>query len=126
MLPDGFPYIEKNYFHDFRVASDNTFTYYLPPTYNLTIGNQDVSITRHSYFHTGREALILKINEAQPLTGISRYNITGTIMGLTIGPKLPWYPNGNVDITGANSDSDGGAKHRCHHSNLWTAQSGRN
>lgn len=30
-------------------------------------------------------------------------------MGLTIGPKLPWYPNGNVDITGANSDSDGGA-----------------
>lgn len=109
MLPDGFPILRKITFTTSGVASDNTFTYYLPPTYNLTIGNQDVSITPPQLLSYWQGGLILKINEAQPLTGISRYNITGTIMGLTIGPKLPWYPNGNVDITGANSDSDGGA-----------------
>jgi hypothetical protein len=109
MLPDGFPILRKITFTTSGVASDNTFTYYLPPTYNLTIGNQDVSITPPQLLSYWQGGLILKINEAQPLTGISRYNITGTIMGLTIGPKLPWYPNGNADITGANSDSDGGA-----------------
>lgn len=108
MLPDGFPILRKITLTTSGVANDNTFTYYLPPAYNLIIGNQDISITPPQLLSYWQGGLILKINEKQPLTGINRYNITGTIMGLKIGPKLPWYPNGNADITNANSDSDGG------------------
>jgi hypothetical protein len=103
MLPDGFPELRKIAF----TTTSGNFDYYFAPGTSLTIGDQNLSIAAPKALSFWQGGILVKINETQPLTGINNYKITGKILHLQIGPKVPWFPNGNIDVTTANSTTDG-------------------
>lgn len=104
MPPSGFPLFTKALF---TTEDNSTFTYYFPKQQTLAIGEQTISIVPpqlRSYWQGG---IIITINETLPLSGVAAYKISGTIMAPEIGPKVPWFPNGNVNVTTAMSETDG-------------------
>src|SRR5690606_21364700 len=107
MLPDGFPELRKATFTVEGSPGSNTFDYYFAPGTTLSIGNQQLSIAPPKILSFWQGGIILTINETPPLTGINNYKITGKVMHLKIGPKVPWFPNGNVNVSTANSETDG-------------------
>src|SRR5690606_22398305 len=58
-----------------------------------------------SYWQGG---IIVHINETLPLLGIASYRITGKVVHVqSPEDNIPWFPNGDVNVTAANSDTDG-------------------
>ena len=104
MLPEGFPILKKA---NFTTIEDGTFTYHFAPQQTLHIGDQTLSLAAPQLLSYWQGGIIIDINETLPLSGIAKYNISGTVMAPQIGPKVPWYPNGNVDVTTAMSTTDG-------------------
>lgn len=106
MLPDGFPELRKT---TFSTAGGN-FDYYFAPSTYLSIGEQNLSIAApqlQSYWQGG---VIVHINETLPLAGMAAYKITGKVVHVqSPAANINWFPNGNVNVTAANSDTDGAA-----------------
>lgn len=104
MPPSGFPLFTKAIF---TTEENNTFSYYFPPEKTLAIGEQSIPIAPPQLLSYWQGGIVIIINETLPLSGIAAYKISGTVMAPEIGPKVPWFPNGNVDVTTAMSETDG-------------------
>lgn len=104
MLPEGFPTLKKALF---TTDNKSSFTYYFPPRQTLKIGEQSLSLRPPQLLSYWQGGIVIVINESSPLTGVARYNITGAVMAPEFGPKVPWFPNGNIDVTTAMSTTDG-------------------
>ena len=106
MIPDGFPNLRKV---NFATASGN-FDYYFKPNTYLSIGDQDLSIAPPVLTSYWQGGMIVHINEILPISGIARYKITGKVIHVqSPDANIPWFPNGNVSVTAASSDTDGTA-----------------
>ncbi|HBC29957.1 MAG: PL29 family lyase N-terminal domain-containing protein [Candidatus Dojkabacteria bacterium] len=105
MPPAGFPRFNKAIF---TTEDNNTFTYYFPPTQTLAIGEQTISIAPPQLLSYWQGGIVITINETLPLSGVAAYQISGKVMSPEISPKaIPWFPNGNVNVTEAMSTTDG-------------------
>lgn len=104
MLPDGFPELRKA-----RFTTDNgSFDYYFAPDTYLSIGDQSLSIAPPKLTSYWQGGIIVHINETLPLSGIAAYRITGKVIHVQSPEEnVPWFPNGNVNVTAATSDTDG-------------------
>lgn len=106
MLPEGFPELRKATF----TTTDGSFDYYFAPGTYLSIGDQNLSIAPPELTSYWQGGIIVHINESLPLSGIANYNITGKVVHVqSPEANIPWFPNGNVNVTAASSDTDGAA-----------------
>jgi hypothetical protein len=105
MPPNGFPLFKKAIF---TTEDNNTFIYYFPPEKTLAIGEQSISIAPPQLLSYWMGGIIITINESLPLSGVAAYQISGKVMAPEISPSaVPWFPNGNVNVTEATSATDG-------------------
>lgn len=106
MLPDGLPELRKISF----ATTQGSFDYFFAPQTILNVGEQNLSIAPPQLKSYWQGGLIVQINEALPLTGIAAYKITGKVVHVqSPAANRNWFPNGNVNVSAANSDTDGAA-----------------
>lgn len=104
MLPEGFSELRKARF----TTTDGSFDYYFAPNTYLSIGDQNLSIVPPKLTSYWQGGIIVHINETLPLSGIASYRVTGKVVHVqSPEANIPWFPNGNVNVTAANSDTDG-------------------
>mgnify|MGYP001256898803 CR=1 FL=1 len=106
MIPEGFPDLRKV---TFTTAAGN-FDYYFKPNTYLSIGEQNLSIAPPVLTSYWQGGIIVHIHETLPLSGIASYKITGKVVHVqSPEANINWFPNGNVNVTAASSDTDGAA-----------------
>lgn len=106
MLPEGFPELRKATFS----TADGSFDYYFAPGTYLSIGDQNLSIAPPELTSYWQGGIIVHINESLPLSGIANYNVTGKVVHVqSPDANIPWFPNANVNVTAASSETDGAA-----------------
>lgn len=104
MLPEGFSELRKAQF----TTADGSFAYYFAPSTYLSIGEQNLSIAPPELTAYWQGGIIVHVNETLPLSGIASYNITGKVVHVqSPEANIPWFPNGNVNVTVASSDTEG-------------------
>lgn len=106
MLPDGFPELRKISF----ITTQGGFDYFFAPQTMLNVGEQNLSIAPPQLKSYWQGGIIVQINETLPLTGIAAYQISGKVVHVqSPTANRNWFPNGNVNVSAANSDTDGAA-----------------
>src|SRR5690606_29562985 len=106
MLPDGLPELRKISF----ITTQGGFDYFFAPQTMLNVGEQNLSIAPPQLKSYWQGGIIVQINETLPLTGIAAYQISGKVVHVqSPTANRNWFPNGNVNVSAANSDTDGAA-----------------
>jgi len=107
LLPEGFSQLRKVTFTATTPQGTDQFDYYFPPQTILALGEQDLSIAPPKLLSYWQGGIVIQIDNFASLQGIERYHIKGKLLHTAIGPKVPWFPNGNINVSTANSDVDG-------------------
>lgn len=108
--PEGFPVLYSASIEAVYEGESGSFDYYFEPGVETPLGSQRLSIEPPKIFSYWQGGLIVHINEnVANLKGWERYKITGKVVSPHIAPKIRWFPNGNVDVKKANSETDGAA-----------------